>query len=199
MPAVLNEAFRSPFDKISGQGHRSSDSDTHDIRNAQDLDFSGLSGGPPASQQYQQNYAVSAPHTTVQSHPTGIQAAPALALAASPSSGITWGAQAQTPVAPMALQPGVHDCDRLIGEIMGCAKCRQKLRRLMAAWDDDHPKQVEERPEIPPRQEGGAIETMVPGYLKDIFSSSPGLITNIIMGIAILFLLDRILQLRLTR
>ena len=181
MPAVLNDAFRSPFDKISGQGARSdqsTDLDTSDIRNP-DLDFSGLSGG--SLNNYQQNYTVQ--------NPTAI-----------PPSGITWGNPHPNQIYPSTLtlpspsptptshQPQPHDCDRLIGEIISCRVCRQKLQRLMAAWDDDHPKYVEERDST--SQKGGAE---LPFPLYDL---SPNLITNIIIGVAIMFMLDRILKLR---
>lgn len=174
MPAVLNEAFRSPFDKMVGAKQMSDESGTADIRNPdrQDLDWSGLSGGP--SQPFQQNYQV--------------QAQPA-------QQATTWGAPVngiynalpypeQNYSKPVFQDPvhEMHNCDRLIGEIMSCTVCRQKLQRLLTAWNEDHTKD----------QQGGSSPS-VPFPLMDL---SPNLITNIIIGVALIFLLDRILRLR---
>jgi len=197
MPAVINEAFRSPFDNLSGLGGK--DTDTADIRNTnhnpnvQNLDFSGLSGG--SQQPYPTNYNVQQPHL--------------------PSEGITWGTSthgmdpnqlyaSQTQTRATEWQHSQRNCDQLIGEIMKCRVCRDKLRKLLNAWEEDHQEEVASRPRnshVNNEQEGGSgsgsgsgVGVGVPFPLNEI---SPTLISNIIVGIAILFLLDRILKLRL--
>lgn len=184
MPAVLNEAFQSPFDKVAGQGGNTylESSGTNDIRaqapQVQNLDFSGPTDpnpnpapGSAPYYPYQQNYQV---------HP------------AIPSAGITWGHSGYNtlPQHSDLNQPQPHDCNQLINDIIACRVCRQKLQRLMKAWDEDHPEEVARR--SGQGQEGGSVNLPFP--LGDF---SPNLITNIIIGIAIIFLLDRILKLRL--
>ena len=65
---------------------------------------------------------------------------------------------------------------------MACRVCRSKLQRLLSAWEDDHPKEVAKR-----QHGGGDYE----------FGWSPSFISNILIGIAIMFMLDRILKLRI--
>jgi len=168
MPAVLNEAYRSPFDKMKPNGP--DETGTSDIRNPdrQDLNWSGLSGGP--AQPYQQNYQVQAP-------------AVSQATWSAPANGIYNAIPYPEQKLPVPLYDEMHNCDRLIGEIMSCRVCRQKLQRLLAAWNEDHSEPQKET------QKGGSA----PFPLMDL---SPNLITNIIIGIAIIFLLDRILRLR---
>jgi hypothetical protein len=183
MPAVLNEAFRSPFDKVSGQGGKGPDpwaidSDTADIRynpDVQNLDFSEKSQRP-----YQVDYQIKSP---------------------APSAGITWGIDPnQTlPQVPQTRSQSaslrLHNCDQLIGDIMACRVCRQKLQRLLNAWEEDHPEEMGLRNNG--RQEGGAPMVSPISAAFSLNNLSPTLITNIIIGIAIIFLLDRILKLRL--
>lgn len=173
-----------------GQEPESVDSDTNDIRNPdrQDLDFSGLSGGN--IQPYQENYQVQTPTP-------------------GPPVGTTWGAgsatsyntlpyqltnqlyeqphvaqQVQVQAQAQAQPVSKHECDRLIEEIMACSVCRQKLQRLMARWNHQH---IKAEPE--PEQGGGN-----PLPFMDLPSN---LVTNIIIGIAMIFLLDKIFKLKL--
>lgn len=192
MPAVLNEAFRSPFDKVSGQGGKASPltDSTADIRfqnqtgnpDAQDLNFAGLSGGSQLP--YQMDYRLdSTPPATWGVSNQGYNTLPhpdQNQLYPSPLPQVEW-TQPQKHYS--------HNCDRLIGEIMSCRVCRQKLQRLLNAWDEDHPENQEAI--LNKNQQGGA---QLPFPLGDL---SPNLITNIIIGITIIFLLDRILKLRL--
>jgi hypothetical protein len=176
MPAVLNEAFRSPFDKMVGAKQMPDESGTADIRNPdrQDLDWGGLSGGP--TQPFQQNYQVQAPAV-----PQATWGAPANGI----YNTLPYPEQNQLYSKPISYHDPVHEmhnCDRLIGEIMSCRVCRQKLQRLLAAWNEDQVKD----------QEGGSSPSL-PFPLMDL---SPNLITNIIIGVALIFLLDRILRLR---
>jgi hypothetical protein len=69
-----------------------------------------------------------------------------------------------------------HDCDRLIAMIMACPHCRQKVRELMSK-----------------SQNGGAMT--LPSV--DISKLSTATIGNFIFGIAVLFLVDRIIKLKL--
>lgn len=169
MPAGLNEAFKSPFDKVSGQGKESSDdSGTTDIRNPEymtptmPLEFTGLSGTEfnPYQQSYQVQSAI--PFYNPNSSPVPHYDQP------------LYQAQAHTSHAPQASQ--YHDCDRLISDLMSCKVCRQKLVKLMSDIKEEETE-----------QKGGEIP---------LFPS--GLITNIIIGIALIFLMDRIIKLRVT-
>lgn len=65
-----------------------------------------------------------------------------------------------------------HDCDYLIARLLSCSKCRKKVRRLLTEDLDPPP---------PPTQRGGG----------NIFSDS--LLTNIVIGVIILYIVDRIM------
>jgi hypothetical protein len=200
MPAVLNEAFRSPFDKLATQ-----DTTTADIRNpdVQNLDFHQVQYAP-TQQGYEQGYGYAPvhqqPQPSYQQQPH--QQQPHQQHQQQPHQShqqhqpIYWGGspyyQLPQPHQPQPQpQPQQHNCDRLIGEIMACRVCRNKLQRLLNAWEDDHPKEVASRQHHQHQhqhQHGGS------GW-EDW---SPNFISNIIIGIAIIFMLDRILKLKLT-
>lgn len=176
MPAVLNDAFRSPFDRLSGQGGKQQTSDTMstgDIRNPdrQNLDFgeSDISGGP--EHPYQQNYSIGA-EDRVQSQ---AQAQAQIPVAA--PNGINWGLP-------------VHNCERLIGEMMACQVCRETLKGLLSEWvRQGHGQQIPNQAlKNEPKQTGGG------GFGLNISSH---VITNIIIGVAVIFLIDRIIQIKL--
>jgi hypothetical protein len=70
----------------------------------------------------------------------------------------------------------LHDCDRLIATIMSCAHCRNKLRNILINQSAGAELPVPKIPELP----------------KDV---PPAAISNFIFGIAVLFLVDRIIKL----
>lgn len=192
MPAVLNEAFKSPVDKLSNQGRMdgygasgSTDS-TADIRlpdqASGSLGASGfLSGGP--QNPYQTNYQI--PYYAIPEN-SGSEWGPTYNSIPYPDPNQLYQS-ARQPVQPVQPVQSVqqdmsHNCDRLIGEIMACRVCRQKLHRLLNAWEEEN----ESSHDRDTKQDGGSP---IPNPFRDL---SPNLITNIIMGIAIIFLLDRI-------
>lgn len=178
MPAVLNDAFRSPFDRLSGQGGKQQTSDTistGDIRNPdrQNLDFgqSGISGGP--EQPFQQNYSIGS-HSQAQAQAHAQDQAQAHMPVAAPN-GINWGIP-------------VHNCERLIAEMMACHVCRQTLQGLLTTWSQQTQAIQEPKAQAQaPAQIGGGFGLGLSSHV----------ITNIIIGVAVIFLLDRIIQIRL--
>ena len=67
---------------------------------------------------------------------------------------------------------GNHNCDRSLAVIMSCPHCRNKLRMLMS-------------------QNGGAIN--VPNFNIENLNNST--VSNFLFGIAVLFLVDRMIKL----
>lgn len=194
MPAILNEAFISPFDKIQGRPQRDEAEETSsDIRNPQFLAAvgergPGLGGGTPNP--FQTNYRVSP--------------------AQDPRNGVYNNLNSLTQNAPSPHPPHqtthqhphqIHhnhshksgacddNCDRLITEILSCSECREKLKGIMRQLEieDAHKAPVQDVPD----QTGGSP---IADLLKDMDSN---VITNIVIGIALLFFIDRIISARL--
>ena len=194
MPAILNEAFISPFDKIQGRPQRDEAEETSsDIRNPQFLAAvgergPGLGGGTPNP--FQTNYRVSP--------------------AQDPRNGVYNNLNSLTQNAPSPHPPHqtthqhphqIHhnhshksgacddNCDRLITEILSCSECREKLKGIMRQLEieEAHKSPVQDVPD----QTGGSP---IADLLKDMDSN---VITNIVIGIALLFFIDRIISARL--
>ncbi len=153
MPAVLNEAFNSPFHQFN-QFRR--EQQEHDIRSSSGTEslHNPLFGfqvnqSTPMLQEQQNVHRMHQAPQAQQIH--RVQQAP---------------------------QTGAHDCDRLIAMIMACPHCRQKVRELMSKTQT---------------QNGGAMT--LPSV--DISKLSTATIGNFIFGIAVLFLVDRIIKLKL--
>jgi len=155
MPATLNEAFVSPFDKVLGIGkdHETS-SGTTDIRNPH-YTSGGISGGP--AQPYQQDYRL--PQPIMPDYQIGYQYQPAPTPAPVPS------------VAPAS----APRCEQLISHVLMCKICTERLKQLLNTSES--------------QQSGGD------GAGRLLSDSS--LVTNILIGVTIIFLLDRIFKVRL--
>lgn len=194
MPAILNEAFISPFDKIQGRPQRDEAEETSsDIRNPQFLAAvgergPGLGGGTPNP--FQTNYRVS----PAQDPPNGVY---------NNLNSLTQNAPSPHPPHQTTHQhphqihynhshkSGACDdnCDRLITEILSCSECREKLKGIMRQLEieEAHKSPVQDVPD----QTGGSP---IADLLKDMDSN---VITNIVIGIALLFFIDRIISARL--
>jgi len=81
--------------------------------------------------------------------------------------------------APLYSNHDINECDVLVNRIMSCATCRRKLRSIML---EDHIK-----PET--QQTGGFFN------IPEI----PGFIGNFIVGLALIFFIDRIVKIKLGR
>jgi hypothetical protein len=183
MPASLVEAFISPFDKVPGGRPPVMSSGSTDIRNGGDgRDAYGQPGGynhvatapvNTCQPEYQQDYRIS----DVVTEADDLKA--------------TYGHDRAS--AP-------HDCDRLISQIMSCSVCRKKLQKIMAqevhdaAHRDSFPEERHHR-----RQSGGdgrsAPTSGLLGEFTDLLHSD--FIVNFLIGIAVIFLLDRIIAMKL--
>ena len=80
---------------------------------------------------------------------------------------------------PLYSNHDINECDILVNRIMSCATCRRKLRSIML---DDHVKQ----------------ETQQTGGFFNI-PEIPGFIGNFIVGLALIFFIDRIVKIKLGR
>jgi hypothetical protein len=200
MPAILNEAFISPFDKIQGRPQRDEAEETSsDIRNPQFLAAvgergPGLGGGTPNP--FQTNYHVTRkipaqdPRNSIYNNLNSLtQNAP------SPHP-----PHQSTHQHPHQHQHQHHhksgacdnNCDRLITEILSCDECREKLKGIMRQLEiEEHRAPVSPLPDDTPDQTGGSP---IADLLKDMDSN---VITNIVIGIALLFFIDRIISARL--
>ncbi len=189
MPATINEAFTSPFHKFnSGQQMEQTSASmvstsSADIRNPE----------------YQENYRVynNATNYDMQystQQPQSYYALPQYAASQQPQP------QPQHQRHPYAGKTDQHHsselnhgassdgCDMLVARIMSCPVCRQKLRAIMV---EDHI-QSQQKSSVPPQQSqqeqtGGSFN------MPEI----PGFLGNFIVGIALIFLIDRIVKLKL--
>lgn len=191
MPAVLDEAYVSPFDKVLGgpaKGAQSSDTGSADIRAGP----YGISGG--RSDPYQQDFHI--PQSTV---PSGQSVQPVASMSDMASVYNTLPTLTQTmPSHPIQYptEPShnarVHRCDELVDQIMSCRECRQKLRAILIKERMDK-LNAEEEEEAEVEQSGGGLGL---GLGLDGILNDQGFLVNFIIGIAVLFLLDRIIKLK---
>jgi hypothetical protein len=168
MPAVLDEAFNSPFNRNVGVPIASSNSsnDTESIRNPQ-YNFQ------PFNHPY--NSLFPRTQSQTQSFPEPVKnMVPVPGPASSP-------APAPTPVAQPAMS--THDCDRLIAMIMACAVCRNKIRELLKT--NSSVPTTQSSPSESTNQSGGALPAI-----------NTVVIGNFLFGIAIIFLVDKIVKKR---
>lgn len=183
MPAILNEAFSSPLDNTQGQP-KGEDSGTSDIRNPLYRNTNTNSGSGITNNSYQQNYHDAPLSQSMNS----IYSQVPMQMNQESQSPHYYQAPT-THYAPIQYQlpdqHQLHKCDQLIADIMSCRICRQKLQGLLTNYHEDHPKTEK----IQSGGSGGNI-------LNDIMDSNSNLIVNIAIGIALLFLLDKILKLR---
>jgi hypothetical protein len=177
MPAVLNEAFNSPFHRFKGLNpHGQLESTgTESIHNP-------LWGG---EQQFQaQNQVQHQAQNQQQTQPQQFH------YQLLPSQTQEWAQpQYQIQTQQQHIEPAKlnmdHDCDRLIAIIMSCPHCRNRLRSIMST--DSNP-----APAPAPSQRGGG--DLVPS-LPNLNNLSTTTIGNFIFGIAVIFLVDRIIRL----
>jgi hypothetical protein len=147
MPAVLNEAFNSPFHQFNQfKNNREQEHDNRSSSGTESL------------------------HNPL----FGFQVNPSIPMMQDQPMQQASQAHIVQPVQQQQKQQ--HDCDRLIAMIMACPHCRQKVRELMSK-----------------SQNGGAMT--LPSV--DISKLSTATIGNFIFGIAVLFLVDRIIKLKL--
>lgn len=190
MPASLVEAFISPFDKVPGGRPPVMSSGSTDIRNggggernygdgrdayghSQPGGYSHVASAPAQCQpEYQQDYRISDVVTEADD------------LKATYSNG----------------NGAPHDCDRLIAQIMSCSVCRKKLQKIMAqevhdaAHGHGHEEEQHHR-----RQSGGfggsGSGSGLLGEFTDLLHSD--FLVNFLIGIAVIYLLDRIIAMKL--
>lgn len=169
MPATIKEAFVSPFG--SGSTHYSEQTDTADIHYApQQLHPPMYNHVPPSH--------IAKGLESVYAHPSIHPAHPA----------------SRMPDAAPIPTSNIHDCDALITKMMACPVCRQKIRAILAA-------EILSRPEAPVQEqqhvhksEQGAQSTQRGGGLD--LNSLPSWTNNFIVGLVLIFLVDRIFHLR---
>ena len=210
MPAVLNEAFNSPFNRHLGGTPSVSSGDTESIRNP-------LWMGSRSQSQSQSNFGSSPQYQINQPYENLFPRAQNTNYVTFPSQQAQYSVpqyqsavqqhkpqpqqsqfQHQHQLQPHQLQPQFqpsqsqfqslhqpHDCDRLIAMIMACAICRNKIRDILR--NDLHPQSggAFQLPQLPP----------IPNItaLKGVNTTVIG---NFIFGIAIIFLVDKIIKKR---
>jgi hypothetical protein len=186
MPAILDEAYISPFDKVlGGPVSNQESSGSTNIRAPYSY---GISGGP--TQPYQQNYRIDP-----QPMPEDQESNMTSIYNTHPTQNNTYYSPAPAPVAPVQVQSQPmteqvgHRCDELINQIMSCRICRQKLRNILI--EEHEQKNKDEETE----QKGGMGFKSIGGFNFDLNQQS--LIINFVIGMAIMFLLDRIIKMKL--
>ena len=192
MPATLNEAFISPFDKVQGQSPiKGEDSGTTDIRNPlyQDNTYQ-QNFHVPSAQPMNSIYSSSPPQLV---HPVHILEQSQAQQAPQYPDQLQGQMQDQAH-GPMQMhmqeqvQVQGHNCDQLIAGIMSCRVCRQKLQDLLSDYNRDREQGQD--------QKGGTGIGKEGNILDDIIAGNSNLLVNIVIGVALIFLLDRILKLR---
>ena len=188
MPAVLNEAFNSPFNRHLGGTPSVSSGDTESIRNP-------LWMGSQSQSQSHSNFGSSPQYQINQPYENLFPRAQNTNYVTFPSQQAQYSVpQYQSSVQQHKPQPQQsqfqslhqpHDCDRLIAMIMACAICRNKIRDILR--NDLHPQSggAFQLPQLPP----------IPNItaLKGVNTTVIG---NFIFGIAIIFLVDKIIKKR---
>lgn len=172
MPAVISEAYMSPFHNFT-RGTQSSSSNTADIRQSPPL----TSGTQPATGHafaMPSDYRISsvAPldndeeiRSIYNSLRTPQYDEPKHVHSAAPTQ-------------------SAHDCNELIARIMACPSCRQKLRQILL------------HEESPPPQSGGAPTLQMSPSLSFLEQGMWPVVTNFLIGLAIIVLIDKIVKLR---
>lgn len=199
MPAVLDEAYVSPFDRVLGgpRKDQSSDTGSSDIRAGP----YGISGG--RSEPYQRDYRVSQAQSMQSVQPTASMSDMASVYNTLPTLSNTGPLESmhqgqQYPTAH--IKSRTHNCNDLIDQIMSCRECRQKLRAILikermdelrASAGSGAETETEAKAETEGEQTGGGLGFGLDGLLND-----QGFLVNFIIGIAVLFLLDRIIKLK---
>lgn len=220
MPAILDEAYVSPFDKVLGGpnkgGLQSSDTGSSDIRAGP----YGISGG--RSTPFQQDFRVPSQQSNSPQQVQSVvpvaymsnmdsvyntlptltqgQSQPGQSSQSSPSG--QFGQQYPSGlsshnacVAGDSNRARKHNCDELVDQIMTCRECRRKLRAILVQerMDELRAKAEEDEAEGEAEQTGGGLGL---GLGLDGILNDQGLLVNFIIGIAVLFLLDRIIKLK---
>lgn len=173
MPAVMNEAFTSPFHENVRQPNmdeRSLSSGTTNIRNYH-VPQQGISFGvtDPVHIQPYDNTSCFMP----------IQAQPQ----PQPQAQVPqWGGQESVAKPPQPEQLSYkHNCDRLIIDLMSCPKCREKLRKILKGMEDDQN----------PSQSGGFSSINIGDDRLNV------IITTVAILFLVLFMIDRLVHYRL--
>jgi hypothetical protein len=194
MPAVLDEAYISPFDKVLG-GPGGSGPIPEASSGSADIKMSpsyGISGGP--GQPYQQNYHIEEPQQYSQPQQQPQQ---------QPPQQNNFGSVYNTLPTLTHVEPGPnvrslmptheHKCDQLINQIMSCRTCRQKLRVILIDEHEQNKTKGEAEAEAEEsEQKGGGFD-----FNFGFGNINQSLLINFVIGIAIMFLLDRIIKLKL--
>jgi hypothetical protein len=212
MPAVLNEAFNSPFNRHLGGTPSVSSGDTESIRNPLWManvqsNNSNSNSNQGSSPQYQINQpyenlfprAQNTNYVTFPSQQTQYQPQYQHQHQHQPPVQVQVPQyQHQPPVQqyqhqmqqlkPQSASP--HDCERLIAMMMACAICRNKIRDILR-------NDMQQSGETLSPQSGGAFPQLPPipdiPALKGVNTTAIG---NFIFGIAIIFLVDKIIKKR---
>ena len=189
MPAVLNEAFNSPFNRHLGGTPSVYSGDTESIRNPlwmangqSNNSNSNSNNNLGSSPQYQINQpyenlfprAQNTNYVTFPSQQTQYQHQPPV--------------QQYQQLKPQP--PSPHDCERLIAMMMACAICRNKIRDILR-------NDLQQSGETLSPQSGGAFPQLPPmPELPALKGVNTTVIGNFIFGIAIIFLVDKIIKKR---
>ena len=158
MPAVLEEAFSSPFYKFKGLNPHGQMNPHGQIDQTQSTSDTESLRNPLWIQQEVREDKVKADQ--VKADQIKADQVKADQIKANPFN---------EPPAPQTIN---HNCDRSLAVIMSCPHCRNKLRMLMS-------------------QNGGAIN--VPNFNIENLNNST--VSNFLFGIAVLFLVDRMIKL----
>ena len=158
MPAVLEEAFSSPFYKFKGLNPHGQMNPHGQIDQTQSTSDTESLRNPLWIQQ--EVKADQVKEHQVKADQIKADQIKADQIKANPFN---------EPPAPQTLN---HNCDRSLAVIMSCPHCRNKLRMLMS-------------------QNGGAIN--VPNFNIENLNNST--VSNFLFGIAVLFLVDRMIKL----
>jgi hypothetical protein len=195
MPAVLNEAFNSPFNRHLGGTPSVSSGDTESIRNplwmANGQNNSNSSMG--SSQQYQINQPYENLFPRAQN--TNYVTFPSQQTQYQPQYQQYQHQPSHQPQVQQYQQlkpqpPSPHDCERLIAMMMACAICRNKIRDILR-------NDMQQSGETLSPQSGGAFPKLPPmPDLPALKGVNTTVIGNFIFGIAIIFLVDKIIKKR---
>ena len=163
MPAVLDEAFNSPYKGL-----------TQYINSVRDSSNTDSLHNP----QYEQASVQSRPEASVQSRPeASVQGRPEVSVQSRP--------EVSVPTLKQNIER-YHNCQNLITEMMSCQICRNQLRNIMK---EDYKEQGGGMPWSP-------IRASASTSTSSSTSTSTSTISNFVFGIAVLFLVDRIVKIK---
>jgi hypothetical protein len=169
MPATLSEAYISPFHTYTSPSSDGYTDSTASIRNPR--------ASVPSVQPTNYNAYAAAPTPSQMAGYYAPQTNYKISDIKSEADDIKSIYGTLNSESSHSMRESKHDCNYLIAKLLSCATCRKKIRKLLSQDEEEH---------VPKQQKGGG--------LTDMFSDS--LITNILIGVAILYVIDRILLAR---